>query len=202
MPPEPPPPRIDLPAPPSLNLVGLVSITGAVATLVTYPFISPEQVGIEARVIALVAVVAGILGLPYAGRLAVALARRVWWYPALYDHYERSSEQTDILARMLTRRGATLVQLEVVAFRRDRPGGVLRLRLKKPRSPRLQDGATVLILDVSSGDWLGRFAVVEQTRSDYLIEERRIWDALWWGYMHQLADRHELPPEHIVAVPE
>ncbi|MGH2514817.1 MAG: hypothetical protein ACRDHP_04100, partial [Ktedonobacterales bacterium] len=74
-------------------------------------------------------------------------------------------------------------------------GNDVLLVIKQKKLPKLKSGMRLIIVDTSREDWLGEFEIREQVSNGYLARDIRIYDRLWWGYMHRLTDeRVHLPP--------
>jgi hypothetical protein len=117
----------------------------------------------------------------------------------LLDEQQRSvrlKQQVDLLAdrdRHLTgalARFAELLKdqvLEIIDLVRTAGEGPL-LVLKRRRGTALALCTTVWIVG-SDGALLGKFEVTNVLPTAYHARVTAVWDPLWWGYMHQQADR-------------
>jgi hypothetical protein len=135
-------------------------------------------------------------------KCASVIWQRIRQYDLLYGGLERTTSNNQQLQENFT------LFLQILAFAGLQVFDVTGMAWGN-RSPLLviasnQQGLVgnkLVVINISTLDILGRFKVVQTTMDGYLIQEDRIVNGLWWGFLHEEMERYAHPRIfHTVAV--
>jgi hypothetical protein len=124
--------------------------------------------------------------------------QRVKQYDLLYDELERTVDelertvsdiqqlQENLRLFIQNLRYAGLQVFEVTAIQWSNPSPFLVIACNQ----NLPLGSKLVVINVSNLDALGQFAVEQTTSGGYFVREDRIFNAVWWGFLHNQVAQH------------
>ncbi len=203
------PPRADWPARPLPDLSWTSAIISILSLAIALILIGVTDLALSSRIgIFLLALV-----LPVAAYWSWKRGRVVWQRVRQYDQvytsaesYARDSQQVRIQAGnlILGLIAAGVMRTFEVANVTNMQG---RLQLVIGRSigsrhgGQLAAGSSLLVVDYLNGEILGQFTVVgPASAGGHLAREFHILNAVWWGLLHQEAQRHTRPQFNAIAI--
>lgn len=128
--------------------------------------------------------------------------QRVKQYDFLYDELEHTVSDIQQLQENLrlfiqNLRYAGLQVFEVTGMQWSNPSPFLVIACNQ----NLPLGSKLVVIKISNLDALGQFAVEQTTSGGYFVREDRIFNAVWWGFLHdQLAQYAHPRIDDTVAV--
>jgi len=143
--------------------------------------------------------------LPLTAWLVVAgfvFARRAHHYPAL--HRRAQASLNDVAEARQTVVGLVQSQLganafEIMSVRYDR--NKLYIVVKKRRTPKLDVGATLMVIDTQDQMPMGQFVVTEERSKEYYAVAVQNIDALWLGIIREQGVVDFVPNMTAIYVP-
>lgn len=135
----------------------------------------------------------------YGYEALLVAARRVIWYPRLRNDVTEIGRAL-IWELEVNRRWLQAAAIEFEIANAAIVGEELQILLTKKRSPTLNEGDLLVVVDRLSRVRLGEFAVARSAAEGYFARQQRIHDGLWWGYMRQQAEMHAVPKTNAVAI--
>ena len=120
--------------------------------------------------------------------------QRIKQYDFLYDELKRIVSDNQQLRENLrgfirNLRYAGLHVFEVTGIEWGNPSPFLVIACNQ----KLPLGSKLVVINVSNLDALGQFAIEKTTSGGYLVREDQIFDALWWGYLHDQVAQYAHP---------
>jgi len=139
-----------------------------------------------------------LLVVPIIGYAILKRASIIWQrikqYDLLYDELERTVSDIQQLQENLrffiqNLRYAGLQVFEVTGIEWSNPSPFLVIACNQ----NLLLGSKLVVINVSNLDALGQFTVEQTTSGGYFVREDRIFNAVWWGLLHEQVAQYAHP---------